>query len=77
MSVDMLGTNSGQWGGGGGVEVVEEGNYNYRYTVTTRMTPERRGPVYIGPWRVQELCESRGGRPGISVLTRLTVSVDV
>ena len=25
---------------------------------------------------VQELCESRGGRPGLSVLTRL-VSVDV
>ena len=27
--------------------------------------------------RVRELCESRGGRPGLSVLTRLTVSVDV
>ena len=27
--------------------------------------------------RVQELCESRGGRPGISVLMSLTVSVDV
>ena len=27
--------------------------------------------------RVQDLCESRGGRPGISVLTSLTVSVDV
>ena len=27
--------------------------------------------------RVQELCESRGGRPGLSVLTSLTVSVDV
>ena len=26
---------------------------------------------------VQELCESRGGRPGLSVLTSLTVSVDV
>ena len=26
---------------------------------------------------VQELCESRGGRPGLSVLTRLPVSVDV
>ena len=29
--------------------------------------------VYI----VQELCESRGGRPGLSVLTSLLVSVDV
>ena len=27
--------------------------------------------------RVQELCESRGGRPGLSVVTSLTVSVDV
>ena len=27
--------------------------------------------------RVQELCESRGGRPGLSVLMNLTVSVDV
>ena len=26
---------------------------------------------------VQELCESRGGRPGMSVLTSLLVSVDV
>ena len=26
---------------------------------------------------VQELCESRGGRPGPSVLTSLLVSVDV
>ena len=28
-------------------------------------------------YRVQELCESRGGRPGLSVLMSLTVSVDV
>ena len=27
--------------------------------------------------RVQELCESRGGRPGLSVLTSLMVFVDV
>ena len=27
--------------------------------------------------RVQEPCESRGGRPGLSVLTSLMVSVDV
>ena len=26
---------------------------------------------------VQELCESRGGRPGLSVLTSLVASVDV
>ena len=29
------------------------------------------------PGLVQELCESRGGRPGLSVLTSLLVSVDV
>ena len=39
--------------------------------------------VCVGPWWklcefiVQELCESRGGRPGLSVLTSLQVSVDV
>ena len=34
--------------------------------------------LYIyGSVRVQELCESQGGRPGLSVLTSLTVSVDV
>ena len=27
--------------------------------------------------RGQELCESRGGRPGLSVLMSVTVSVDV
>ena len=49
--------------------------------------PPPHGPVYIlyiyiGPRThdtsmVQELCESRGGRPGLSVLTSLLVSVDV
>ena len=34
------------------------------------------GPVNA-PFIVQELCESRGGRPGLSVLTCLLVSVDV
>ena len=32
-----------------------------------------KGSVFI----VQELCESRGGRPGLSVLTSLLFSVDV
>ena len=45
------------------MEVGQEGDYiAYHYTVTTI---------------VQELCESRGGRPGLSVLTSLLVSVDV
>jgi len=38
--------------------------YTYRYIVTTRII-------------AQQLCESRGGRPGLSVLTSLLVSVDV
>ena len=33
---------------------------------------------WVTVWpRVQELCESGGGRPGLSVLMSLTVSVDV
>ena len=32
---------------------------------------------YSNNHTVQELCESRGGRPGLSVLTSLMVSVDV
>ena len=31
----------------------------------------------VRPYIVQELCESRGGRPGLSVLTSLLASVDV
>ena len=33
--------------------------------------------MVMGVLVVQELCESRGGRPGLSVLTSLLVSVDV
>ena len=33
--------------------------------------------VFVDVIRVQELCESRGGRPGLSILTSLMVSVDV
>ena len=32
---------------------------------------------HVLPIRAQELCESRGGRPGLSILMSLTVSVDV
>ena len=31
----------------------------------------------LASWIVRELCESRGGRPGLSVLARFMVSVDV
>ena len=36
-----------------------------------------RWPSWAPHCIVQELCESRGGRPGLSVLTNLLVSVDV
>ena len=43
-------------------------------TLSKNRTNERtKGFFFI----VQELCESRGGRPGLSVLTSLLVSVDV
>ena len=45
----------------------ELGIPNYKY----------RGEILIMGFIVQELCESRGGRPGLSVLTSLLVSVDV
>ena len=52
-------------GGEGGMQVGEEGEYicSCRYIVTAII--------------VQELCESRGGHPGLSVLASLLVSVDV
>ena len=33
--------------------------------------------IFLTKIVVQELCESRGGRPGLSILTSLMVSVDV
>ena len=52
-------------GGGGRAGDQDEGDENKRSEV---------GVVLV---IVQELCESRGGRPGLSVLMSLTVSVDV
>ena len=47
-----------------------------------KCTRENTGPyikvnMYTRHIIVQELCESRGGRPELSVLTNLLVSVDV
>ena len=47
------------------MEVGEEGDYIRIATLSS--------PALI----VQELCESRGGRPELSVLTSLLASVDV
>ena len=35
------------------------------------------GTAHFVHIRAQELCERRGGRPGLSVLMSLTLSVDV
>ena len=43
--------------------------------VNTRYINSTRGTVT--KFRIQELCKSPGGRPGLSVLTSLLVSVDV
>ena len=45
--------------------------------VSTRICRQDVVGLVSGDWIVQELCESRGGRPGLSVLTSLLVSVDV
>ena len=42
--------------------------------LTTAITGNAVGLIDI---KAQELCESRGGRPGLPVLMSLTVSVDV
>ena len=41
-----------------------------------RVRPSRCQPG-LATIRVQELCESRGGRPGLSYLTSFMVSLDV
>ena len=59
------GGKGGRGGGGGGRHPKGRGGGDEGWRV--------REPYLI----VQELCESRGGRPGLSVLTSLLVSVDV
>ena len=54
---------------------MDEGTGQCPQTATFFKRKESRSG--IEPSIVQELCESRGGRPGLSVLTSLLVSVDV
>ena len=59
---------------GRGTEVGrDQGRERDRQTEAERMR-RRDGETVT---RVQELCESRGGRPGLSIRMSLTVSVDV
>ena len=60
-------------------------NYSHSYRITReRSEPARKRLIALyksdqqtNGTSVQELCESRGGRPGLSILMSLTVSVDV
>ena len=49
-------------------------NYKVHKVIDITKVTDKHHQSYI---IVQELCESRGGRPGLSVLTSLLVSVDV
>ena len=52
---------------------VQVRNVLLNHTAETARVRSYKGRSHI----VQELCESRGSRPGLSVLTSLLVSVDV
>ena len=62
------GGGAGGWGDGG---VGGMGVGGWGVGINHMLTHRLVGSI------VQELCESRGGRPGLSVLTSLLVSVDV
>ena len=51
--------------------------FNRPSTMTVISGKFKVGVEEIASVRAQELCESRGGRPGLPVLTSLMVSVDV
>ena len=61
-----------------GWKSVQKSKYDLRFPPVTfsKMKTSYFSMNYFS-CRVQELCESRGGRPGLSVLMNLTVSVDV
>ena len=63
---------------------LQQGNPAMEQPVNTVSTPwwivnthYKRLQSLIQNHRVQELCKSQGGRPGLSILMSLTVSVDV
>ena len=65
----LRGLRSQEEGGGGGT--------NSKATLSPRERFYIKMGSGVSNFIVQELCESRGGRPGLSVLTSLLVSVDV
>ena len=62
----------GKMGGGGGEIIYLSLHYHHQNDSCIKI-----GISCVEQNIVQELCESRGGRPGLSVLTSLLVSVDV
>ena len=81
----MVGEGGGWWGkgadGGGRGRMVGGGEELVRGWVVAQESKDLHSILYTSPCKkeniVQELCESRGGRPELSVLTSLLVSVDV
>ena len=74
----------GGWGGGGGAVCTATMQRERERDWPSEVERERDGSawtcvsdMYQPQVLVQELCESRGGRPVLSVLTSLLVSVDV
>ena len=55
----------------------EEGEPEIKEAASVRHASYKELTVFSSWTRAQELCESRGGRPELSVLTSLLVSVDV
>ena len=69
------------WGGccNSVVKPLHSSNNNNNKATTKKEEKKAylRGSKESNTYIVQELCESRGGRPGMSVLTSILVSVDV
>ena len=73
MQLTFVALHEVTWHGAGSVEYTEHAETASVSRGTSHVTTKQRSILL----RVQELCESGGGRPGLSVLMSLTVSVDV
>ena len=78
----MFGRGEGR--DGEGAVILWSNRYIQATTTTTKQQQKKkekkaylRGSKESNTYIVQELCESRGGRPGMSVLMSILVSVDV
>ena len=62
---------------GGKKEEEERTRVVFSNSPFSKPSPSQRSATHNSTVIVQELCESRDGRPGLIVLTSLVVSVDV